>query len=278
MGAELVFTNSTPLLLESFTESESVNIYSSKGVNQDGATYLDNTIDVKDISLEFNMITSSEEELVRLRNQVYKVFNPRLEEGTLFYKDAVNERKIKCLLNKKPSFNNFDNCVSRGLISLTATDPHWSDLNEERVDIAVWEGLFEFPLELDANGTEIGRRIFNTIINIPNPGDIECGFRLEFKASAAVTNPSLIHVTTGEYITVNKVLEAGEIITVETTFNNKKVISTLNGVPTNAFNFIDWGTTFFTLRSGDNILNYSAEHGESNLDVMIYYLPMYLGV
>ena len=278
LGAELVFTNSTPLLLEEFTEDESVNIYSSKGVNQDGASYLDNTLDVKDISLKFNMITSSEEELIRLRNKVYNVFNPKLEEGVLVYKDAVNERKIKCLISKKPSFSNFNICVSRGLISLTANDPYWTELSEKRVEIASWKGLFEFPLALHAGGQELGRRFASTVVNIVNPGDIECGFRIEFKALSTVINPSLIHLATGQYITINKTLEAGEVITVLTTFNNKEVNSTISGIVTNAFNFIDWGSTFFLLRSGDNLLQYGASYGESNLEVTIYYLPMYLGV
>ncbi len=278
LGAELVFTNSAPFLLEKFTENESVNIYSSKGVNQDGATYSGNTLEVKDITLEFAVIASSEEELIRLRNQIYKVFNPLLEEGTLFHKDILNERKIKCVINKKPSFNNFNEHISRGLISLTASDPQWMALIEERRDVITIEGAFEFPLEIPAEGIEMGRRIGTDITNVINVGDSACGMRIVLTAVNTVVNPTITHLATGEYITLEKTLIAGEVITIFTIINNKKVESCIDGIVTNAFNNITGGSTFFALRSGDNLLQYSAVSGKDNLDVSIYYRPVYLGV
>ena len=278
LGAEIVFTNSAPFLLERFSENEGVNISSSKGVNQDGTTYSGNTLEEKDIILEVAIIASSEEEFIRLRNRIYKVFNPQLDEGTLFHKDLVNERKIKCILNKKPSFTYFDSCVSRCQISLTANNPHWLDLTDTRTDVFGMEGDFEFPWEIPIEGIELSHQVGADTVNVINAGDAECGLRIILTASDAVVDPTITNLTTGEYITLEKSLVAGEVITITTALNNKKVESLLAGVTTNAFNYIEEDSTFFALRSGDNLIQYDAVSGKANLSVVIYHRAMYLGV
>jgi len=81
-----------------------------------------------------------------------------------------------------------------------------------------------------------------------------------------------------EFIKINKTMVAGEVLTISTYFGAKKVESTLNGVTTNAFNFIDLGSTFLQLEIGDNLFRYDTDTGIDNLTVSIYYTPQYLGV
>jgi len=283
-GNELILTNSAPFLLEKFTESESVNIYNFKGVNQDGKTYLDNTLDLKDITLEVAIIATSEAELISYRNQANKVFNPKLGEGYLIYKDDIKERKIKCIINKLPFFNIINNRVSSGLISLTANNPYWTDIFESKEEIALWISSFSFSadgsdgLELANGGIEFGYRAPSLIVNTNNTGDVECGIRIEFKALATVTNPSLLNINTGEFIKINKTMVSGETISVSTYFGDKKITTTLDGVTTNIFNYIDFNSVFLQLDVGDNLMRYDATSGIDNLEVSIYYMPMYLGV
>ena len=274
----MVFTNSAPFLLQGFTQSENVNVYSSKGMSQDGKNYLGNTLDVMDITLEVALIGSTEEELIILRNKTNKVFNPKNNEGWLIYKDNVKERKVKCILNKIPLFVDVNSSVSEGLISLTANNPYWLDMLESKKEVALWIGSFEFPLELVAGGIEMGYREPSTIVNVFNQGDTECGLRVELKALATVVNPSLLNVNTGEYIKINKTMVVGETINVTTYFGNKKVESTILEITTNIFNYIDFNSTFLQLDVQDNVFKYDAETGIDNLEVSIYYQPQYLGV
>jgi hypothetical protein len=275
----MVFTNSAPFLLQKFTQSENVNIYSSKGMNQDGKNYLGNTLDIMDITLEIALLGKTEQELINYKNKVNKVFNPKLGEGYLIYKDGVKERKVKCIINKIPFFNIIkSNRAYNGLISLTANNPFWTDLLESKEEIALWVGDFEFDLEITEDGIEMEHREPSLIVNVLNEGDVECGMRVEFKALASLTNPSILNVNTGEYIKINKAMIAGEVISIVTYFGNKKVESFLNGVSTNAFNYIDFQSTFLQLDTGDNLMRYDADIGLDNLEVSIYYMPQYLGV
>lgn len=284
-GEELELTNSAPFVLQSFDTSNNVNIYNSKGMSQDGLTYLGNTLDIRDISITIAVMSNSIEEAINYRKLINTVFNPKIGEGYLIYSDDVEERKIKCIINKIPYFDK-DNDISLQtcLISLTANNPFWTDILESKEEIALWKGDFSFSengtegFELIDGGIEMGHREPSLIVNVTNNGDVECGMRVEFKALATLTNPSILNVNTGEYIKINKTMTAGEVISINTYFGDKKIESTLNGVTSNAFNYIDFNSTFLQLDTGDNLFRYNADTNLDNLEVNIYYQPQYLGV
>lgn len=278
LGAELELTNSAPFLLQNFDTNNNVNIYNSKGMVQDGCTYLGNTLDIREMSLEIAVIADTEEELINYKDKINKVFNPRNGEGYLIYKDDIKERRIKCIVNKIPYFSVINNKVNKCLISLTANNPFWTDILETREEIALWKGDFAFELEIPSDGIEMGHREPSLIVNVNNTGDVESGMRIEFKALATLINPSLLNVNTQEFIKINKTMSVGEVISVNTYFGNKSVTSTLNGVNTNAFNYIDFQSTFLQLHQGDNLLRYNADSGLDNLEVSIYHQSQYLGV
>lgn len=73
-------------------------------------------------------------------------------------------------------------------------------------------------------------------------------------------------------------MKAGEVITVDTRFNKKKVISKFEGDETNILNFIDLNSTFIQLDKGDNYFKYEAEENISNLEIKIVHNNWYLGV
>lgn len=279
LGVVLSITRSTPFLIQSFDSTENVNIYNAKGVLQDGSTYLGNSLGIRDIPVGMILLADTKEQLITLRKQVEQAFNPKLGEGYLTYTDEVKSIKIKCIPSELPWFeNNEDGNWQSCLINLTANNPYWQDLEQIKAEIALWVGDFSFELELTEQGIEMGHREQSLIVNVLNEGDVECGMRVEFKALATLTNPSILNVNTQEYLKINKTMEAGEVLSITTHFGSKKVESTLNGATTNAFNFIDLGSTFLQLDVGDNLFRYNADTGIDNLEVSIYYTPQYLGV
>lgn len=281
LGAELELTNSAPLMLLNFVETGKVNIHSNKGMNQDGATYLGNTLDVNDKTIEFLIIAESEEELINYRNKINKVVNPRFGEGYLFYKDNIKEIKSKCIINALPFFSKVNSTVTKGLINFTANNPFWMDIVESKENIALWKGQFHFPLGISkSKGIIMGLKQPSLIVNIYNKGDVETGMIIEFKAKGTLSNPSLFNVNTREYIKINKSMVAGEVIKVNTNYGEKRVENILNGVTTNILNLIDLGggDTFLQLEVGDNLLRYDADTNPSNLEINIYFSPKYLGV
>ena len=101
---------------------------------------------------------------------------------------------------------------------------------------------------------------------------------IEFKAVGAVQTPSLINLNTQEFLKINRVMQAGEVITVNTNQGNKKITSELNNRTTNIFNELSFDSTFLQLDLGDNLFRYGAESDLNNLEIDVYYNPRYLGV
>lgn len=277
-GEKIAFNNAAPFLYQDLVSGNNVNIYSSKGMNQDGKIYLDNTLDSKDLTLTFTVIATTEDKLISYKNKIFKTFSPKLGEGYIIYNDEVNERKLKCIVNSIPNPTIINSRTIKFLVNLTASNPFWLDLQESKEEIALWQGDFGFDLEILEEGIELGYREPSLIVNVLNTGHTECGMRVEFKALATVENPSILNVNTGEYLKINKTMAAGEIISVSTYFGKKKVTSKLNGITTNTFNYIDFQSTFLQLDVGDNLFRYDADTNVDNLEVSIYYTPQYLGV
>lgn len=279
-GDEIKITNSSPLLLTAFEVSNSISIYNSKGMLEDGATYISNSLEEKEITLEFVIIATTEEELIQYKNLINKAFNPKTGEGALYYKDNVSYRKINCIANSLPTFTLETKTIANCLINLTANNPYWTEIEDSKVEIALWEGRFKFPLSIQNKGVVMGVKQPSLIVNINNNGDIKTGMIIEFRARGALSNPSLFNVNTREYIKIKKDMVAGEVIRINTNFNKKKIESILNGVTTNILNYIDLGggDTFLQLDTGDNLLRYDADINLNNLEINIYFSPKYLGV
>lgn len=277
-GKSIKFTNAAPYVLKNFNEDTNIIIYDSKGMNQDGRKYLGNNFDIKEMTLDFTIVADTKEELIKNRIKVEQAFNPKLGQGTLIYEGLNFTRIIKCIPEKIPVFKENKLLLQQGLINLVAHNPFWKNEYQSKEEIALWQGDFSFDLEILENGIEFGHREPSLIVNVNNPGDVECGIKVEFKALATVINPSILNVNTQEYIKINKTMIANESITVTTGYGEKKVESNLNGVIANAFNYIDLNSTFLQLNTGDNLLRYNADENIDNLEVSIYYTPLYLGV
>ena len=124
----------------------------------------------------------------------------------------------------------------------------------------------------------MGHREPSLIVNVSNNGDTKCGMLIEFKATGTVENPSLFDLNTRQFIKINKVMKAGEIITINTEFGKKKVIQKFNGIENNIMNYLDINSTFLKLDTGDNLFRYNADSNLNSLEVNIYFSPKCGGV
>jgi len=253
-------------------------IYTQKSPYQDGVTATHSSLGPRNIVIEGKIIDSNRENRQAYRYKLLSIFNPKLD-GKLIIDLGSAQRQIDCKVEQAPYFSsNSEQNYQNFSISLLAPNPYWQDINTIKEEVAIWRGAFEFPLEIVEEGIEMGYRESSLIVNIFNKGDVACGMKILFKALATVVNPSLFNVNTREYFKINKTMQAGEVLTVTTHFQNKRVELNANGVVSNAFNWIDLDSTFLQLEVGDNLFRYDADEGLNNLEVSIYYTPQYLGV
>lgn len=271
------FSLTPPYILRRLTAETNVNLYDSKGLGQDGSTYLGNTLDNKEIVIEGSLHTldRSEHNLELLREKIITIFNPKLGQGNLYFRG----RKIKCIIKQLPVFND-DNLEF--MIPLVCHEPYWTSEDMKIKEVAQWSGNFHFPLVIPQDeGIMMGYREPSLIVHIENEGQVSTGMIIEFTANGIVKNPSLFNINTRNSIKINKTMERGEKIIVNTNFGSKSVKSILGNVTKDCLNYIDilgGGDTFLQLDVGDNLFRYDAEENLDNLEVKIKYYNRYLGV
>lgn len=280
-GQRIEIAYSFPYFLQSLNGADGTNAEITKvsGIGQDGSTITNVNLIDRPLQILGSIKGESKEEIARYRAKLLQVFNPKVK-GWLQYEYGDTKRRIRCQVENAPVFSKKNKSYKQQefLVNLICPNPFWQDVVETKEEVAIWRGALEFPLELLEEGIEIGFREPSLIVNVYNAGDVACGMKIQFKALATVVNPSLFNVNNREYFKINKTMEAGEIITVTTHFQNKKVELNKNGVVSNAFNWIDFQSTFLQLDVGDNLLRYDADDGLENLEVSIYFTPQYLGV
>lgn len=254
-------------------------IYSTSSMGQHGDTYAGLRIEPRDIAIDGKIADSDKDTQLRLRRDALKILNPELD-GTLYYSYGTYVKKITAKVDGSPTFTHPD-LSQEFTVNFKCLSPFWEDENETREAIASWIGDWEFPCEIDLNDEQsmvFGHRDENVIVDVYNNGHVATGMRVEFKALGELSKPLLFNVNTREFIQVNRTLNAGESVFVDTTYGKKSVILKSQGVETNIYRYIDVDSTFMQLDIGDNIFRYDAAEGADNLEVTIYFSPKYLGV
>ena len=85
-------------------------------------------------------------------------------------------------------------------------------------------------------------------------------------------------MSTGEFIRIKRELTSDDILYINTAFGQKKVEIIRSGVSTDAFDYIDLQSVFFSLQVGDNMLEYTSENGLDPQSVEVRYKNRYIGV
>lgn len=272
---EIEFSNKSPIILQSIEGLGDIKVEntSSKYVNSDGEKYEKSTLDKGEIIIKYAIVAKSIEEYMSIRDRILKVINPKLGESTLEYRYAGKERAIKVVPDNTPNMPIESNKkITECEIVLIAYDPYFKDIYETGKEISTWiDGLkfkFSLPFKLKQRGTSNK--------NIYNNGHVETPIEIRFKGPAV--NPSIKNNTTGEFIKVIRTLTSDDILFINTEFGNKTVEIETNGVKTNAFNYIDLDSTFFSLRIGDNLIEYTTENSLNPQSVEIRYKNRYIGI
>lgn len=254
-------------------------VQTSSTLGQDGATFESSYIESRDITIKGHIRTLNAQKQREAMRALDHVLNPK-NAGTLIYQYGDFTRSITCHAETAPQYK-AGKSWPEYTIDLVCPSPFWVEEAQTYQEISTWEGYFEFPepggLELAA-GWEIGGRLANIIVTVPNAGDVDCGLTIQFTALGSVTNPRLLNVVTGEFMQLTTSMQGGDIIEVTTHYGNRRATLIRNGVRSNVFRTVSSGSTFMQLAVGDNLFKVEAGTGYADLDVSVIYSNQYLGV
>ncbi|ROR28097.1 tail protein [Mobilisporobacter senegalensis] len=274
-GESITLNQSRPFFITKIDGTGNIRqtVNTFKAPEQDGAFYVSSTMDMRNITLEGTIIANTPDEAYELRKSFLRLFSPK-KSGVIKYR----ERQIACVIEEAVLSVSTRERIPSFFISLLCPSPFFETLDEVREDLASWNALLEFALEIPEEGLQFGLRQPSQIITVENIGDVPCGCEIIFKATGSVTNPELLHLDTGEYVRILSSMEQGDEFHIFTHFAGKRVRSIIGATESNAFHLLDTGSNFFQLAPGINNLRYDASNNLELLDVSVYYRPQFLGV
>ena len=256
--------------------------HSYKYVNQIGVYVTGTSLETRSVDISGWVIASTEREMTNRKTILNRFFNPQ-QAVDLFYKDYVLRFLPNTSVRYSTAIAENNEVVCKFKVEGYCPDPLFSEQMESKVAAASTFAMFHFPLIISQTpnppgGIVFGLRQPSLIAAINNSGAVDVGMKIVFKAIGTLHGPSLINVNTQKYFKVNKMMQAGEEIVINTTIGEKKIQGTLNGITTNYFKYRDLDSEWLQLSVGDNLFKYDAEENVENLEVYIYFNNKYLEV
>lgn len=238
--------------------------------NVDGAMYSNSRIHSRNIVITLNIRYPIEENRIKL----YKYFRVK-RYVKLYYRndhrDVYTEGYVETFEN-----NLFKN-LQQPQISIICPCPFWKSNSDNTVNFSVLSALFEFPFSIPAAGIEFSRinKITTTYINA---GNVETGAVIRLHATGEVEDPVIFNRTTGEFFGITVTMTSGDEIVINTQQGEKSVKLTRGGTVTNLLASRTSGSSWLVFEPGENETGYSAESGQSSLDVTVTVVQKFEGV
>jgi hypothetical protein len=237
-------------------------VTTSKNSGQDGENYTGATANKRNIVI---VLDAQKRYMDEIKDRLYSFFQPR-SIGIFYYYSGNIARKIRYYVESiEPSESGRVRTLT---LSLICPDPKFYALSDNLTQLAVWEGLIEWPLEIIAP-FEVTRKVNSLIGNVVNPSAVPMGLTVTFRASGTVVNPSLYDVNRQLLMQVNTTMHAGDQIVITTGDGNKRVKLISGGVTTNINNLMAYPPHWLQAQQGDNLYRYNADEGIDNLSVSI---------
>lgn len=256
--------------------------HSYKYVDQTGVYVIGSSLETRPISITGWVVANNEREMTNRKILLNRFFNPK-QAVDLFYKDYVLRFLPNTSVRYSVTMQENNEVMCKFKIEGFCPNPLFAEQVETKVTAASTVGKFHFPLVMSKTPTPPGGIVFgirqpSLIAVVDNKGSVSVGMKITFKANGTLTNPTVINVETQQFFRINKVMEAGEVIEINTTSGEKKVQGTLNGVTSNYYKYRDFDSNWLQLEVGDNLFRYDAEQNIENLEVYINFNNKYLEV
>lgn len=254
----------------------------------DGAMYNSSRFNQRTITITFKYLNVPTIEDVRQKS--YKYF-PINQQITLIVETTNRTAEINGWVESNEA-NIFDKAET-ATISIVCPDPYFKLYGSKGTEVHVFYGvdaLFEFQFENDSLTEpmlEFGSIQEKREQNIFYTGDAEVGMSFIMNALGEVGDVIIYNVRTREQMRIlesrlvaltGEKLHKGDTITITTGKGEKGITLLRDGDTYNILNVLDKGTTWLTLKKGDNLLAYSASYGAEFLEFKIENRVIYEGV
>lgn len=250
-------------------------------IDQIGVSILKKILGTRNISIEA-WIIGSEKQITERKKLINEFCNP-LQDMELVYKDYRLEFTCTTTVSYGVTEETNNYAMAKFKIDGFCADPLFYGLKEQHFNLQTVRGMFHFPLIFNPNmeppGVTFGILGENNIISVQNEGSLESGMRINLKAMGnGFTNFCITNVRTEEFFKINKAVEFGEEIEINTEIGNRFLRGRLGDENLNYFRYKDFASSWLQLSEGDNLFRIECDDGFENLDIDIFFNNRYLEV
>lgn len=249
--------------------------------NQVGKSIVDTTVGTRPLSITGWVVDG--EGKIQDRCDFLNAFISPMEDYELEYKGKkIGFRPDISVAYSREYIKNNEK-VRRFLIQGTCPFPLFSDQNDTAVPFQQTGNRFVFP----TNFGQLEPLVFAVTgqaysIHVNNRGGFSAAFIVRIRFSGEVQNPQIKNLTTGKMVGVNRTFARGEQLEISTSPGSKHMtLWSEDGQKVNLIKYRDVRTSFDTqLQPGDNhiALDCADLDQRANMDVTLYYTPLYLEV
>lgn len=246
-------------------------IYTNAVAGMDGERYKSSRLNMRNLVLTVKINGDAELN----RTNLYKYFGAG-KWCKVFYTNGLREVFIEGYVEaiECPLFT----VDQRMQVSIVCPIPYFKSAEIIYTDISVLLAAFTFPFNIDEAGVIISEVMPNKKTSVINDGEFETGVEISLRALADnISTPTIYNADTGEYLTVNVVLNKGDVVRINTSKGSKSIVKIANGTTTNIINSLGDGSTWLQLEAGINNFTYDVNNAD-RLEVIFEYHHQYEGV
>lgn len=161
------------------------------------------------------------------------------------------------------------------LIELYCSNPMFRKMKGSISNIAASIGSFHFPWVLKPQGIILSSRKGFQVIYAENEGNATIGGIITIEAKSEIQNLEIENITTGEKIKINKTLQNGEKIVINTNDGNDKgIFGTIGFITENYYKYWDQDNKWMKFPQGLSLLGYSTDNeSERYVNIKIEMYP-----
>lgn len=251
----------------------------------DGAVYNSSRIASRNIVI--NIIFEGNPTIEDSRYLSYRLFPLKKPINLAFLTDGRALQIDGYVENNEPSIFDAQEGTS---ISIICPNPFFYSLGQESVLFYGIEPMFEFPFCNDSLTSnllilsEIRMKYENVMYY---EGDAETGVIIRIHFLGPATNISIYNVVTRAIMKIDTTklaaiigsdIRASDDLIISTITGKKSVTFWRDGKSYNVLNSVDRNSDWLKLDVGENVLAFTAETGNNNLEFSVDYYPLYEGV
>lgn len=245
-------------------------IYSSDNAVGDGSRITGRRVAARD--LEFTAAVMDLSDNAVLRRAAVSFFRPKVGYRVYLTYMGVT-RWISGELTAFKAPNTYIGEPQTFAAYFLCSEPYWQSVDDFGQDIAAITPCWGFPyMDHPAFGARVAVANFEREVVFDYDGDAPAPFKATLTCEGPVTNPKLI--TGGGYVRIVTVLQPGDVLSIDP--QAARVL--LNGE--NVLVKVDRTSDLAAMQMslGKNRVSFSADVGENDLHVVLYYNKQYLGV